>query len=160
MDFSRLTTLAGGYLEARLIQVAMSLGLFDAIGTEPWKPTSLAAALGTDPKATELLLNALVAMELLDKSAGAYSLNQVSATYLLRTSPSYYGDMILFDSMLWRSWGNLEAAIRSGQAVRPPDMYQNDPHETERFIRAMDSLVKARGDTRVLSFFCIMFHVS
>ena len=57
--------------------------------------------------------------------------------------------MIRFESSLWTCWEKLPEAIRSGQPVRPPNMYQDDPTETEIFIKAMDSLVNARGDAAV-----------
>ena len=49
--------------------------------------------------------------------------------------------MIRFESLLWSCWEKLPEAIRSGQPARPPNMYQDDPAETEIFIKAMDSLV-------------------
>jgi hypothetical protein len=52
---------------------------------------------------------------------------------------------------LWRCWEKLPEAIRSGAPARPANMYQDDPHETEIFIKAMDSLVKARGDAGLLA---------
>lgn len=42
-------------------------------------------------------------------------------------------------------------AVRSGKPARAPDMYQSDPQETARFIEAMDSLVRARGDADMLA---------
>ena len=54
--------------------------------------------------------------------------------------------MILFDAEPWDVWGGLEDSIRTGNPVRTPDMFQNAPEDTARFIRAMDSLVHARGD--------------
>jgi SAM-dependent methyltransferase len=59
--------------------------------------------------------------------------------------------MIRFESSLWACWEKLPEAIRSGQPVRPPNMYQEKPTETEIFIKAMDSLVKARGDGEVIA---------
>ena len=63
----------------------------------------------------------------------------------------YLGGMIGFESMLWQAWEKLPEAIRTGLPVRRPDMYQADPRETAVFITAMDSLVKARGDSEVLA---------
>ena len=71
--------------------------------------------------------------------------------YLLKSSPQYVGGMIRFDSSLWSCWGKLPEAIRSGQPVRPPNMYQDDHAETEIFINAMDSLVKGRGDAEAVA---------
>jgi SAM-dependent methyltransferase len=57
------------------------------------------------------------------------------------------GGMILFEDLTWQAWAKLPDAIRSGKPVRPVNMYQEDPKETEIFINAMDCLVKARGDS-------------
>jgi SAM-dependent methyltransferase len=146
MDFPELARLASAHVEARILQVAVRLGVFDAIGGRSLDAPGIALSLGTDPRATTLLLNALAAMGLLEKSAGRFSLTPIATNHLLRSSAQYLGGMILFDAELWSCWGNLADAIRSGAPVRTPDMYQNDPSETEIFIGAMDSLVKARGD--------------
>jgi SAM-dependent methyltransferase len=54
--------------------------------------------------------------------------------------------MILFDEAIFPLWSRLEDSNRTGQPARTPDMFQHSPEETALFIRAMDSLVKARGD--------------
>lgn len=151
MNFSDLARLAGGYLEARAIQVAVSLGVFDALERQSLDAPALASSINADPRATEIFLNALAALGLLEKKAGLFSLSTVASTYLVRSSPKYYGGMILFDSSLWECWGGLERAVRTGRPVRTPDMYQGDCEATERFITAMDSLVQARGDAEILA---------
>ncbi len=151
MEFSDLTRLASGHIEARIIQVAVHLRLFDSLKDRSRDLSSVASLLQTDPRATELLLNALVALGLLEKKEGSFSLTAVSSVYLVTDSPQYYGGMVLFDASLWDCWGALEKAVRAGQPVRPPNMYQGEPQETERFIDAMQSLVQARGDARLLA---------
>src|SRR5262249_36009586 len=108
--------------------------------------SSLAATIVCDKRATMLLANALVAVGLLRKSDSHYALADTARRFLLRGSPEYLGSMILFDEAVWNSWGQLEESIRSGQPARTHDMYQSHADETDRFIRAMDSLVRARGD--------------
>ncbi len=151
MDYSLLARLASGHVEARIIQVAVAMKLFDALDGGGCSASSLALSLATDVRATELLLNALVSFGLLDKHDQFFTLNDVSTEYLVTSSPKYYGHMILFDASLWGSWGELEQAVRRGAPVRTPDMYQGDRRETERFILGMDSLVKARGDAEVVA---------
>jgi hypothetical protein len=150
MDFSDLSRLASAHVEARIVQTAVSLGLFDALEIESKDAAAVAASLNCDSRATGLLLNGLVALAILRKSADRYSLTDTARAYLLRSSPRYLGGMILFDASLWDAWGKLEQSIRSGKPARPPDMYQQAPEETERFIGAMDSLVRARGDAGIL----------
>jgi len=142
--------LASGHVEARIVQTAVELRIFDALRAEPKSADALAQLLKLETHATELLLNALVAVNLLEKDAHIFSLAEVSKQYLLRSSPHYVGAMIQFDASLWTCWEKLPEALRSGGAVRAPNMYQDFPAETETFINGMDSLVKARGDADVL----------
>ena len=149
MDFAELMRLAGSHVEARLIHTAVELGIFDALEKSAVTVEAVANRLKLEPKATELLLNALVSLELLHKTGESFTLTETAAKYLLKSSPQYVGGMVRFESLLWSSWEKLPEAIRCGQPVRPPNMYQDDPAETEIFIKAMDSLVNARGDAAV-----------
>lgn len=151
MDFAKLMRLAGGHVEARLTQTAVELAIFDALENSPATAQTVAHRLKLEPTATELLLNALASLDLLHKQAEHFSLSESAAQYLLKSSPRYVGGMIRFDASLWRCWEKLPEAIRSGRPVRPPNMFQDDPVETEIFIQAMDSLVRARGDTEVMA---------
>jgi SAM-dependent methyltransferase len=151
MNFSRLMGLASGHTEARIVQTAIELAVFDALENSAQTATDLAHRLELEPKATELLLNALAALSLLDKNGASFSLAEAARRFLLKSSPQYLGGMIHFESALWSHWEKLPEAIRSGRPVRLPNMYQDDAAETETFIKAMDSLVKARGDPEVLA---------
>jgi len=151
MDFSHLMGVASGHVEARIVQSAVELKIFDAVEARPLSATAAAAVLQLDARALGLLLNALAALSLLEKSGEEYSLTEISRHYLLRSSPHYVGAMIGFDAMLWRAWEKLPEAMRTGLPTRPPNMYQAEPEETEVFISAMDSLVKARGDAQVMA---------
>jgi SAM-dependent methyltransferase len=151
MNFSQLMARAGGHVEARIVQTAVELAIFDALEAADLNAPILAQNLELDEQATELLLNALTSLGLLGKHSAKYSLTDVSRRHLLRSSPHYVGGMIGFDAMVWHEWEKLPQAIRTGLPTRPPNMYQSDARETEIFINAMDSLVKARGDADVLA---------
>jgi SAM-dependent methyltransferase len=151
MEFSELGRLASGHVEARIIQAAVQLGIFDTLGDGCDSSHAVAAALHLEPRPTELLLNALAALKLLEKTGESFSLAPVAAKHLLRTSSQYLGGMILFDASLWNCWGQLAETVRSAKPPRPANMYQDNPEETEIFITGMDSLVKARGDADVIA---------
>ncbi len=142
--------LAAGHAEARIVQTALRLGIFETLDKAPQSAAEVAAHLDLEPRATELLLNALAALQILNKHKDYFPLANVARQYLVRSSPEYVGGMIRFEDSLWQCWEKLPEAIRSGASARPANMYQDDPHETEIFINAMDSLVKARGDADVL----------
>jgi hypothetical protein len=147
MNFSQLMGLASGHTEARILQTAVSLDVFETMEGAPQTAEAVASTLRLEPKATELLLNALSALNILEKVGESFSLAEAVRPYLLRTSPQYLGGMILFEDLSWQSWAKLPDAIRTGRPARDANMYQDDARETEVFINAMDSLVKARGDT-------------
>lgn len=151
MDFSELSRITSGFTQSRIIQVAVKLGAFDAIETRGSSSAEIAKALSTNPRATELFLNALVALGLLHKEKDKFYNTDSSLTYLVKTSPKYFGGMILFEEGLWSTWGRLEEAIHTGKPARSPDMFQEKEEETERFIMAMHTLVMARGDAEILS---------
>lgn len=151
MDFSELNRMTSGFTQSRIIQVAVKLGVFDVIGIKGSSSTEITKTLGTDPRGTELFLNALVALGLLHKEKEKFYNTDSSLTYLVKTSPRYFGGMILFEEGLWSTWGRLEESIHTGKPARSPDMFQEKEEETERFITAMHALVMARGDAEILS---------
>jgi SAM-dependent methyltransferase len=151
MDYSDLMKLAGGHVEARIVQAAVELEIFETMGSHALEAASIADSLDLEPRATELMLNALTALGLLRKREDRFSLTDLSARYLKRGAPGYLGGMIRFEASLWHCWASLTEAIRSGRPVRPADMYQENPTETAIFIDAMDSLVKARGDAEIMA---------
>jgi len=150
MDFSALEALSGAFCRSRVLHAAVELDLFAAVG-EGATAAEVAAARGLDPRATELLLDAMTAVGLLAKEGGAYALAPASRHHLLPGAPQYFGGMVAFEAASWGLWERLADAVRTGGPVRPPDMYQADPAETRRFILAMDSLVRARGDAAWLA---------
>jgi SAM-dependent methyltransferase len=146
MDFSALSDLMGAHAAARALQVAVKLGMFEALATHALDEGELATAVGCDARAGALLANAMAALGLMDKRGGAFSLTAESRRFLLAASPEYLGGMILFDEAIFPLWSRLEDSVRRGAPARAPDMFQSRHDETARFIRAMDSLVRARGD--------------
>jgi len=151
MDFAELAALAGGHAEARAIQTALKLGIFDNLEHTALDDSALSRATGTNRRALAILANAMVSLGLLEKRATLYDLTAVSRNFLLRSSAEYLGGMILFDEAIFETWGHLDQTIRTGAPARTPDMFQSRAEETERFIRAMDSLTRARGDPRYVA---------
>jgi hypothetical protein len=151
MNFSELVSLASGHVEARVVQTAVELKIFDVLNGAQKSAAALAGELNLNGAATELLLNALAALKLTQKVDDSFSLAPIAKEYLVTSAPHYLGGMIRFESSTWSCWEKLDQALRSGKAVRPANMYQDDPRETETFIGAMDSLVRARGDAELLA---------
>src|ERR1700686_2246220 len=151
MEFRELARLNGSYAEARILHAAVTLKLFDALDSSGRTAGEIATLRGTNARATELLLNALVAMRLVHKRGEQFLETETSRAFLTEASPTSYAPMIRFDASLWSLWDRLADTVRSGEPARAPDMFQATAEDTALFIDGMASLVQARGDARVLA---------
>jgi acetylserotonin N-methyltransferase len=103
------------FRRSKTMFAAVSLGIFDRLRDGPADATALAQELGASADALERLLDACVALGLLEKRGTLYSNSPVAGTYLTRSSPNTLTGYILYsDRALYPLWGNLEAAIREG----------------------------------------------
>jgi len=150
VDFAALEALNGAYCNARVLHAAVLLDLFTPLA-DGATADEVAAARGLDPRATELLLNAMAGLKLLTKGRGRFAIAPAARPYLLPGSPEDFGGMIAFEAHAWPLWEGLPEAVRTGRPARETRMYQHDPAETRRFILAMDALVRARGDAEWLA---------
>jgi len=105
---------------ARAIMAGVELGIFEALDERPLKPADVATRCDTDPRATVLLLDALVASGYLTVSEGAYSLAPKSRKWLLEKSASSLRDKILLQAIEWEWLTHLEEFVRTG---RPLDFH-------------------------------------
>lgn len=145
MNFNDLETLSGVFCESRILHTAVKLDLFAALATSA-SAVEVANSRGLNPRATELLLNAMVGLKLLTKQDGHFDLTELSRRHLLPDSPHYFGGMIALEGSDWTQWEQLDEAVKTGNPVSEPGSWQADADDTRRFIMAMDSLVRARGD--------------
>ncbi|MEK6537920.1 MAG: methyltransferase [Nitrospirota bacterium] len=151
MDFTYIDNLNGAYAESRILHAAIELNIFDTIGSQMMSAKEVSAKIHTEVRATELFLNALTALNLLEKKDKLFSLTEVSGKYLLSNSETCYTSMIKLDSSMWNVWEKLIEAVRTGKPVRTPDMHQTNKEDTECFIMAMHHIVSARGDAGLLA---------
>jgi len=103
------------FRRSKTMFTAVSFGIFDRLGDGAADAALLARELGADSDALERLLDACVALGLLNKGGSVYSNSPVAETYLTRSSPNTLTGYILYsDRALYLLWGNLEGAIREG----------------------------------------------
>jgi 2-polyprenyl-3-methyl-5-hydroxy-6-metoxy-1,4-benzoquinol methylase len=114
MEFTRLW---GGFRASRVILTANNLRVFENIG-KGRTADDLASALKTDPRATEILLDAVASLGLLRKSGRTYRLTPLAKRFLLASSPWYQGDMLRHADTLWKNWSGLDAVVRTGMPNR------------------------------------------
>lgn len=147
MTIEELVERARAYQPSRALLTALELDLFTAVG-DGGTAAEVAGRLQTDPRATAMLLNALVALDALTKEGDTFRNLPALAPYLVAGSERYARPGLLHTANLWESWSGLTEAVRSGSAMREPKVGGDDPQWTEAFIAAMHR--NARGQAEEL----------
>jgi len=145
MDLETLMDINEGYMPARILQTAVILKVFDQLASEARSAKGVAESLGTDCNATGILLDALASLKIIEKKNERYINTEAAQRYLVSSSPTFYGALLLHSAGAWENWGKLDQVIRSGRPVRTHRAHQDDPRDTERFIMAMHGLATAGG---------------
>jgi SAM-dependent methyltransferase len=118
------------FQESRVLLTALELDVFAALG-EGASAAELSAQLSTDARATEMLLNALVAVGALLKHDGVFRCTEESKAL----APASAG--LLHMVHLWDTWSTLTECVKSGKATvtRGPESFPEA--RTRAFIAAM-----------------------
>lgn len=135
-DPAELLQLSGGYWSACALHAGVKLDLFSHAGTAP----ELALVTACDPRGLEMLLNALTALELMEKEGDRYSAAPFAAEYLSRSSPRYLGYIIMHHHHLMAGWSRLDESVRSGAPIRGRVSHDGDESERESFEMGMFNL--------------------
>jgi acetylserotonin N-methyltransferase len=103
------------FRRSKTMFAAESLGIFESLAGKSKTVEMLAQELSLNADALTRLLDALVAMNLLNAAEGTYTNAPVANEYLVRTSPrSMNGYVRYSNDILFRLWANLEDAVREG----------------------------------------------
>lgn len=132
-----------GFQPARIILSAYELGLFSVIGNGALSAAEVAEKAGTNERATDRLLNALVAIGLLNKESGRFANSGFALQYLNRASSDYlagYGHTL----NMWTTWSGLTEAVIKGTCRERTE--KNRPDWTTNFIAAMDERARLQAD--------------
>jgi predicted O-methyltransferase YrrM len=124
------------FQESRVMLTAIELDLFTAVG-QGASGREVAGKLATDPRATEMLMNALVALGMLTKQEGTFHNTLVTARYFAKDSPDDARAAMMHTVHLWRRWSTLTDCVRAGMAVAHADVRERGEEWTWAFIAAM-----------------------
>jgi hypothetical protein len=123
--FDQIMSMARGFQVAKMLMVAVDLGLFDFL-EEPKSAGEIAALLHASPRATGIFLNGLAALGLVDKGVDHFKNSGLAARYLVRGSDNYRGAIVKHMEHTWkRGWEDLKDTVLVGH---PP------AEETEKWV--------------------------
>lgn len=110
-----LMRLLGDFANSRILDAALEYDFFSLIAKGQRTADEIARAAGTDPRATRIVLDSLLALALLGKRGGEYFLTSVSDTFLVRGKPSYAGDFRYVALALWDGMAHLKESLATGK---------------------------------------------
>jgi len=133
------------YWPSRAVLTALELDIFTAV-KKGATAEQVAEVVHADPRATEMLLNVLVNLKLLEKKDGRFSNTTNSARFFAEGSADNARPGLMHIVNLWHRWSTLTDAVRAGTSVAT---CQRDAQETKDFIAAMDRTAKERASALV-----------
>ena len=134
-----------GFMSSRAVLTALELDVFTAVGAGASAP-EVAGKIQASPRATEILLNALASLKLLEKKDGSFYNTPVSARFFAEGSRDNARGGLMHMANLWQRWSTLTECVRAGTAVQTG---KRDGSSTQAFIAAMDRNARERAQSVV-----------
>lgn len=129
-----------GFMPSRAVLTALELDVFTAVGKGA-SARQVAGKVQAAVRATEMLLNALVSLKLLEKADETYTNTPLSARFLVDGTPDSARSAQLHTANMWKRWSTLTEAVRAGTSVAP----RSENGWVAPFIAAMDHNARARA---------------
>jgi 3-hydroxy-5-methyl-1-naphthoate 3-O-methyltransferase len=118
----RIMQMAHGFWPAAIVSSATSYDFFTHIAHGQDTVEAVAKAAGTDPRATRMVLDSLVSLELLTKENGRYGLTPDTDAFLVRDRKTSIAEMIAeHPPLMWNDWGQLRESLKTGRPVKTID---------------------------------------
>jgi len=149
MTPAELLKLSGGYWSSCALHAGVSLDLFSHLTEEPRTAVEIARIIGGDQRGVAMLLNALAALELLEKNNNNYCATPFSTEYLSKKSERYLGHIILHHHHLMTGWNRLDEAVRNGVPVEVSSSRVDDETIREHFQMGMFNMATQNAPTVV-----------
>ncbi len=131
-----------GFQDSRVLLTALELDVFSSISQGAATAAAVAERINADSRATEMLLNALVALGVLEKEGTTFRNTPAAAEHFTSS-----GDRLamMHYANLWARWSTLTDAVRMGTATLREPMETRPTEWTEAFIAAMDFNARGRA---------------
>ena len=153
----RILELGQGFWASKTLLTATSLGVFTELDRRgPSTVEELADVLDLHPRGARDFLDALVALDLLEREDYEYRNTPEATAFLVAGKPtSFVGWLRMLDERLYPFWDELETALRTGQPQNELADAETHPFEgvvyrdddiLEQFVGAMTSFSMPAAD--------------
>ncbi|MBH0203880.1 MAG: methyltransferase domain-containing protein [Nitrospira sp.] len=135
----------GYYWETKILLTAVKMDIFSALEGKPKTAGEVAGRIRAHEPTLSLLLNALVAMNLLAKEGERYGNSSIAEKHLVRHSSHYVGDLLVLHDAEWNNWGKLEETIRTGRRSVDRHVFETDPELGGNVLAVLDRIGRQSG---------------
>ncbi|NJD22360.1 MAG: acetylserotonin O-methyltransferase [Melioribacter sp.] len=128
--------LANSFQQSRILLTAVELNLFTVLDKHMMHSKEVAEKINADERATDRLMNALVALGFLRKVRGKFYNCENASQYLVKGKPEFMGG--LYHSLgLWNTWSSLTESVKAGTSASERKSSSSGISWSEAFIAAM-----------------------
>jgi len=135
-----LASMVRGYQNAAVVMAAAELELFDRLAGSDFTAGEAATRLAADPRALTTLLDALAAIQLLDKRGDRYAVPAGVAGFLTATGPQSQLAMVQHQANCMRRWTHLARVVQTGEPTQCEPSVRGRAADLQSFIDAMDNV--------------------
>ncbi len=128
---------AWSFQPGSVLTAAADLDVFSPLYEKPMTAQALARELGTNPRATTILLDALVAFELLTKQDSDYSVPEDVAKLLTEKSANNVLPMVRHLANCLHRWAQLSEVTQTGKPAERVPSIRGEAADQADFIGAM-----------------------
>ena len=104
-----------GFQQSRVLLSGIDLEVFTHIAKGHSTAEDIAKVANADRRGMEILLNSLTGMNFLVKYNGRYGLTPITEKFLVKDIPTYYGDFVKIEDLVWEDWRNLTNVVKTGK---------------------------------------------
>jgi predicted O-methyltransferase YrrM len=141
-----ILALGRNYQGAAVLAAAAELDLFNAVSPAPLAAEELARTLECDLRALTVLLNALVALRLLEKSGSHYALPAGLSAFLTPDGDQSILAMAQHQGHCLRNWAQLGRVVKAGRPAERIPGVRGEAGAQEAFIGAMHNISAPNAD--------------
>ena len=165
LDPGPILQTAFAFWSSKVLLTAVEFGVFTKLGNRRITGAELGAELGLHPRGINDFLDALVAMQFLDREgdgpSAKYFNTPAGTLYLDRDSPRYIGGvLVMLNDRLFKFWHDLPEALRTGRPQNEvkhgqkgvfEELYKELPR-LEQFMGAMTGLSRINFEAFAVKF--------
>ena len=144
-----LNEMIRAFMSSRAVLTALELDVFTAVGSGA-SAAQVAQSIHAHSRATEMLLNVLVSLKLLDKKDSTFFNTPVSARFFSQGSRDQARSAFMHTVHLWHRWSSLTECVCAGTSVgtsvgTSAGARSREENWAPAFIAAMDRNAKERA---------------